>query len=131
MSVCSVLCDHEIRGNDDTKDLKKSLKAFYLEQYKPTMVTCSLGFTNQTQLLQYVAKDVVKDYENNIKLHFAQHLRRFLGMLYEKKNVLIKEEKCMRKSKSLGISFFERRKHPVSVLKQRRRTTPLWNWWSI
>ena len=36
-------------------------------------------------MFAYIAKDVVKDYENNIKLHFVDHLDRFLNVLFNKK----------------------------------------------
>ena len=47
-----------------------------------------LGFVNKDQILQYVAVEVVKDYENNIKLHFVDHLDRFLKVLFKQKETL-------------------------------------------
>ena len=82
------------RGKVETKMLKQDLLAFHRAHYKPTMTDSNekLGFTNMLQLLQYIAVDVVKDYENNIKLHFVQHLDRFLGVLYQKKERLAMKE---------------------------------------
>ena len=56
-----------------------------------------LGFTNSTQVFQYIARDIVKDFENNIKLHFVEHVERFLGVLYKKKERLAELDKEGRK----------------------------------
>ncbi|KAH9247049.1 hypothetical protein BASA81_015401 [Batrachochytrium salamandrivorans] len=44
----------------------------------------------------YIAVDVVKDYENNLKLHFVQHLIRFLEFVYKKSEVMATGDKQAR-----------------------------------
>ncbi|KAH9257656.1 hypothetical protein BASA81_004105 [Batrachochytrium salamandrivorans] len=107
VSIMNVLCEEserqeserqesghqETRGrrcNSDTLLLKQKLLEFHREHYKLTMTDPKekLGFTNKAQLLQYIAVDVVKDYENNLKLHFVQHLIRFLEFVYKKSEVM-------------------------------------------
>jgi tRNA(Leu) C34 or U34 (ribose-2'-O)-methylase TrmL len=47
-----------------------------------------MGFANQHQGFLYIAGEIVKDYENNIKLHFVHHLATFINVLYRKKERL-------------------------------------------
>ncbi|KAH9257611.1 hypothetical protein BASA81_004060 [Batrachochytrium salamandrivorans] len=84
------------RCNSDTLLLKQKLLEFHREHYKLTMTDPKekLGFTNKAQLLQYIAVDVVKDYENNLKLHFVQHLIRFLEFVYKKSEVMATGEQA-------------------------------------
>ncbi len=101
VSIINVLCEESeskeptARGKATTIQLKQDLLAFHRNHYKPTMADpeVKLGFTNKTQMMQYIAVDVVKDYENNLKLHFVQHLDRFLNVLYDKSEVVATKNK--------------------------------------
>ncbi len=101
VSIINVLCEESeskepiARGKASTIQLKQELLAFHREHYKPTMADpeVKLGFTNKTQMMQYIAVDVVKDYENNLKLHFVQHLGGFLNVLYDKREVVATKNK--------------------------------------
>ena len=77
-------------------ELQKKLSCFYTEHYQRTVAFDEedLGFTNKDQILKYVARDVVKDYENNIKVHFKDHLERFLTVLYSKKDLKGKSQEA-------------------------------------
>ena len=100
-AIIFVLCEDEEGGkrtrppNPETIELRDHLHHFHLTHYKPTMADPEerLGFNNMTQLMQYFAAEVVKDYENNIKLHFVQHLNLFLDVLYDKKEVRATKDK--------------------------------------
>ena len=66
--------------------IKEDLGLFY-DSYFQQLVPPGMKFesTNLMQVWLYFADDVVKDYENNIKQHFAQYVQRFVNLIYKKK----------------------------------------------
>ncbi|KAH9262377.1 hypothetical protein BASA82_000580 [Batrachochytrium salamandrivorans] len=76
-----------------TKKLRNSSRSIVSTTNRPWTEEKPLGFPKMAQLLQYIAGDVVKDYENNIKFRFVQYLNRLLEVLYNKRGVMATKDK--------------------------------------
>lgn len=79
------------RPSEKTLLLKQELHGFHRDHYQRLMENPlePLGFTNQDQTLQFISKEIVKDYENNIKLHFVAYVKFFVNVLFDKKARLL------------------------------------------
>ena len=96
-NIMTVLCektdkDKQSRASrlkKETKDLKARLGEFYDAHFR-SIVPADTVFqsTNLLQVWTYFARDVVKDYENNIKQHFAAYVQRFVNVVCNKKQVM-------------------------------------------
>ena len=73
------------RMTDETRLTKAKLSAFY-DSHFAAVVPPGTRFesTNLLQVWQYVANDIVKDYENNIKQHFVEYVQRFVNVMCQK-----------------------------------------------
>jgi transposase len=96
-SVMKVLCAEPTVGrppSEATKRIKDTLKAFYEEHYKPSVVG-ELNYRHLTTVLDYLAIDVITMYETNIKQHFVEYVERLVNVSWEKKALvaIIKKHK--------------------------------------
>ena len=91
-SVMKVMCA-ESDERDERDERASILRAFYEEHYKPSVVG-ELNYRNMGTLLDYLAIDVIKMYETNIKQHFVAYVERFVNVSWEKSALiaLIKKE---------------------------------------
>ncbi len=93
-NIMTVLCEKTdkdkrscaSRLKKETQKLKARLGAFYEAHFR-SIVPADTVFqsTNLLQVWTYFARDVVKDYENNIKQHFAAYVQRFVNVVCNKK----------------------------------------------
>jgi len=74
---------------------KDELTIFYETKYKQTLKDNKPSYSNYGNTIGYSATMVLTCLENNIKLHFTNHLRKFININFEKENwkTLSKEEK--------------------------------------
>ena len=77
--------------------------------------------TNLLQVWAYFARDVVKDYENNIKQHFAAYVQRFVNVVCNKKRDMASDEKAT----------FTKRLQKIKTQILERNTSKLVINWSI
>lgn len=99
-NVVRILCKKDNRGKKPgpaAVDLQKELGDFYNEHYKP-LIPQSEGDLCSTHLntsIDYMIKDIVTMYENNIKQHFVQYVERFVNVICDKRGKIkqIKESK--------------------------------------
>lgn len=90
MSVMKILCKPPTKGrapSEKTKVIKDTLKEFYEQHYKSSMID-ELDYCDMTGTLDYLATDVITMYENNIKQHFVEYIERFVNVSWHKKELL-------------------------------------------
>ena len=77
-------------GSRSAQGQRQDLRDFYVQHYAPTMPPEEplTPATHLTQILVYLSKELVVDYENNIKQHWLQHLNLFLNDGLQKKEML-------------------------------------------
>ena len=97
-TVMKVICGEkeEKRGrppNHDTVELKYNLIMFYIEHYKLLVQDDKLDYTYMNNILEYLAKDIVTMYENNIQLHYVDYVERFVNVVWKKKMITDKIRK--------------------------------------
>lgn len=61
-------------------DLKEELRRFYNEVYQPLVLHVKPSLANLSQMITYLAKQVVTCFNNNLKERFLQHFSRFIGI---------------------------------------------------
>lgn len=89
---------------DDNSLLYKNFLIFHENNYKELGLHTKLDGINLSQILSYMAIDMVTNIENNIKLKFIQYVKRFVNSSFKKQNSDIldqlegKEKKKMRKT---------------------------------
>ena len=96
---------------EETRELMNHLKAFYETHYKPLRTDEVTNYENMDQIMQYLCKDIVTMYENNIKQHYVEYVERFVNVFFDKKDVLqaIKNNKELSSSdKNCEISQFNK-----------------------
>jgi hypothetical protein len=96
-SVMKVLCAEPTVGrppSEATRHIKGTLRAFYEEHYRPSVVG-ELNYRHLSTVLDYLAIDVITMYETNIKQHFVEYVERFVNVSWEKKALvaIIKKHK--------------------------------------
>jgi hypothetical protein len=96
-SVMKVLCKAPTVGrqpSEETRRIKDTLRAFYEEHYKPSVVG-ELDYRNMTIILAYLATDVITMYETNVKQRFVEYVERFVNVSWDKKALvaIIKEQR--------------------------------------
>jgi hypothetical protein len=84
-------------------NLKTKLEKFYESEYEP-LNNQKISLKNMTQLIEYLATQIVTCFNNNIKEHFVQHFNRFL-------------HKTLNLDKPIQCSF----KHSILNLKTENR----------
>ena len=72
------------RGNktkSETKTKIDELNNFYENHYKPLFNNkTKFDLKNKTQIILYLAKQMEKEYKNNISIHFITRIRRFMNI---------------------------------------------------
>jgi hypothetical protein len=96
-SVMKVLCAEPTVGrppSEATRHIKVTLRAFFEEHYRPSVVG-ELNYRHLSTVLDYLAIDVITMYETNIKQHFVEYVERFVNVSWEKKALvaIIKKHK--------------------------------------
>ena len=61
-------------------------KKFYDDEYKNLNYGAKLDGTNLSQILTYMAIDMLTNIENNIKLNFFKYVGRFVNSCFKKQN---------------------------------------------
>jgi hypothetical protein len=97
-TVMKVICGvkEENRGrppNKDTIELKETFTMFYNEHYKPLVQDDKLDYTYMNNVLEYLTKDIITMYENNIQLHYVDYVERFVNVVWKKKMITEKIRK--------------------------------------
>jgi len=70
-----------------TIDSRLDIETFYIEYYKPCTVKediASLHYDNSSQILQYYAKDILTNFQNNIISHFVEYVERYVNVIFMK-----------------------------------------------
>jgi hypothetical protein len=69
--------------------LFNEFKIFYESEYKNLGYIDKINGANLSKVLQYMEKDIVKNIENNIKLHFVSYVKRFVNSSFKKENATL------------------------------------------
>jgi transposase len=105
----NVVCVNVKKENNKEKlevtELNEKFIKFYDEHYKDKYVDCDISSRGLKTLFEYIAKQIVTVYENNIKNHFYDYVRRFVNNFFNKKEVLtqIRAEKIKKADKDKKI----------------------------
>jgi hypothetical protein len=95
-SCMKILCNETKTGRPpkkEVKELKDKLTSFYNIHYKPFMLDETLEYTYLNTVLDYLTKDIITMYENNIKLHYVEYIERFVNVIWKKKYIIDKIRK--------------------------------------
>jgi hypothetical protein len=89
-AVMKIMCVQPRQGGrpaEDTVRRKATLAEFFVEHYEPTMRLEEglLNYSNLTTALEYMSKEVVTMFENNIQQRFASYVERFVNISLQKK----------------------------------------------
>ena len=91
-TICSVLTFKSNSGRKITKNrrLKEKIEDYYNKFYKK-IGHIKQDYTNLSHIFKYIYNDIITNYENNIKLHFYDHLVKYIKFLsrnysFSKKN---------------------------------------------
>ena len=79
--------------------LYNEFKKLYDDEYKKLNYEIKLDGVNLSQILCYMAIDMLTNIENNIKLHFIKYLNRFVNSSFKKQNNELLE-KCDKETKT-------------------------------
>jgi len=79
--------------NKDTIELKETVTTFYNEHYKPLVQLDKLDYTYMNNVLEYLTKDIITMYENNIQMHYVDYVERFVNVVWKKKIITEKIRK--------------------------------------
>lgn len=92
-SCMKILCNESSTGRppkQEVKELKDKLTEFYNKEYKSLCVKDQLDYTHLNTVLDYLTVDIVTMYENNIKLHYAEYVERYVNFVWKKKDTINK-----------------------------------------
>lgn len=74
------------------------LNEFYETKYSDIGIEKKIDAVNLSQIISYIATDILTNIENNIKLHFIKYLNRFVNSYFKDENEnIIKQEKTTKK----------------------------------
>jgi len=103
---------------DQNRDMKNQLEFFYEKHYKHLVVESDkLKYDNLTQMLDYECTNIVTAYYNHIKNHFYTFMCRYVNIITDSKNIILKIRK---NCEVLGIphkEYVNRFRSAISVLK--------------
>lgn len=91
----------EIHGRKPSSDKQKSVNVlidFFYEHYEPLIEDFDIVYDDKlSYILKYECIDIVKNINNNISMHFINHLRKYINILFEvkEKRELIKKDKSL------------------------------------
>jgi hypothetical protein len=135
-TVLKVSCKDATSGRppgEKAAATKKVLREFYDEHYKP-YVSEEVSYTHLNTAIDYMAKQVVTMYENNIKARFVSYVERFVNVSWGKKSALAaikaldasSDEKDTLKKRCARSCARSRRTcyPPMRSSRRTRRTTP-------
>ena len=84
------ICGPKPKG--ENLELFEEFTNFYVSDYEQLEYSAKIDGTNLSQILAYIEVDVLKNIENNIKLHFINYVRRFVNASFKKDdNKLLRE----------------------------------------
>jgi len=80
-------------------EMLNEFKQFYYDEYKKLDCKNKLDGSNLSQILGYMATDMITNIENNIKLNFVSYVKRFVNSSFKKQNNDLLE-KCKKGEKT-------------------------------
>lgn len=93
-NIMKVLCvkknNSGAKPKEETQTLKKKLSKFYNKYYKPFIIDIDLDYEFISNVLEYLAINIITTYETNIKLHYIEYVERYINIAFDKKESLNK-----------------------------------------
>jgi hypothetical protein len=109
LSCLIIQCTKATKGrppNQETQDLRNKLTEFYDSDFLPLLSSEKTDYDNLTQVLKYLATDIVTMYENNIKQHYVEYVQSYINFIWKKKETINKiREDHKEDSKKLVQAF--------------------------
>ena len=136
-SVMKVLCKEPKTGRppkEETKRIKDKLKSFYEAHYE-AYIAEKLDYTHLNTVLDYLAIDVITMYENNIKVHYVEYVKKFVNVSWNKKEAIaeIKASETSSQEKRASINVFISQLQKISQdlmsSNQPKTASPLYHSW--
>jgi len=88
-NMIHTICEPPTQGQgglgEANRNLRNELRLFHDNFYQPTRVDDGISRENLTTSIDYTAEEILTMYENNIMLHFKDHVIRFLENVYNKR----------------------------------------------
>ena len=85
---------------------------FYNDECKDLQFGDKVDGTYLTQILRYMATDMLTNIENNVKLHFVKYIKRFVNSCFKKKNAELLE-KCDKGTKTITRNLLNKQMYEV------------------
>lgn len=88
--VLKILClEHNVDQSDEqTKELKIILKQFYNDHFKQLNVDIHIDSKGLPTVMEYLVIQIYTSFENNIKMHYYDYVRKFVNSFFDRKNKL-------------------------------------------
>ena len=86
-----ILCNQKTSGRPpkkEIKELKEKLTTFYNIHYKSLCQGEKLDYTHMNTILDYLTIDILTMYENNIKQHYIEYIKRYVNIVWKKKEMI-------------------------------------------
>ena len=108
-SSMKIICKRSKSGRppkEGTKNLKDKLLLFHDKHYKPLRQDEDLDYKHMNTVLDYLTKDIITMYENNIKQHYVEYVERYVNVVWKKKFMIekIRKLKKTKKERDEGIN---------------------------
>ena len=96
--MCIIRCFRITKGKAFAKNINlyNQVKKFYDDKYR-FIYNTKKEYVNLNSIIYYMIEDMIKDIENNIKMHFYNHLKKYFQSKYNIRNVSIDEKKAVYK----------------------------------
>ncbi len=88
-----ILCNENVSGRPpkkEIKELKDKLINFYNSDHKPLIEEHNLDYTHLNTVSDYLTIEIIIMYENNIKLHYVEYIKRYVNIIWKKKETINK-----------------------------------------
>lgn len=80
----------------ETVEIRRRLSAYFETYYRPLLYysfgrkefECSPSSENLCQIFQYMSKEIITAYENNIREHFADHVGQLVNVVWQRRQML-------------------------------------------
>ena len=70
---------------DETKIVKEKLKKFYDDHFKLLNVDSNIDSSGLPTLIEYLVIQIMTAFENNIKMHYYDYVKRYVNSFFDKK----------------------------------------------